>query len=387
MDALAYLAAAFALVALLVHVASSISASRRCRVSSTARLPAFTHGPSVTVIRPVCGMDAYEEMTLRSTFELNYGAYEVLFCCASADDSVVPLVQQLMSEHPEVQARLLIGDDRLSQNPKLNNIAKGWRAASHAWIVLADSNVLMPPDYLQRLLTAWRADTGLVSAPPIGSHPGNLWAELECAYLNTYQARWQYGADTLGMGFAQGKSMLWRRADLDAAGGIWALASEPAEDAAATKVVRAAGLRVRLPDCAFLQPLGARSAQQIWARQMRWARLRRSTFPGYFALEILSGLLAPLLALGLTAAWFDFDYVPLAAAYTATWIGAEAWLATSAGWVFSWRAPFACLLREALLPVLWGLAWFGNSLSWRGNNMTLAPDGTRDAEDLIRVSR
>ena len=112
---------------------------------------------------------------------------------------------------------------------------------------------------------------------------------------------------------------------------------------------------------------------------MRWARLRRSTFPGYFALEILSGLLAPLLALGLTAAWFDFDYVSLAAAYIATWIGAEAWLATSAGWAFSWRAPFACLLREALLPVLWGLAWFGNSLSWRGNDMTLDPTarGTR----------
>ena len=387
MDALAYLAGAFALLALLVHVASSHSASRRCRVSSTARRPVFTHGPSVTIIRPVCGVDAYEELTLRSTFELDYGPYEVLFCCASANDPVVPLVQQLISAHPAVQARLLIGDDRLSQNPKLNNIAKGWRAASHAWIVLADSNVLMPSDYLQRLLTAWRVDTGLVSAPPIGSHPGNIWAELECAYLNTYQARWQYAADTLGMGFAQGKSMLWRRADLDAAGGIWALASEPAEDAAATKVVRAAGLRVRLPDCGFLQPLGSKSARQVWARQLRWARLRRSTFPGYFSLEIFSGVLAPLLAIGVASALLDLDFAPLALAYTGLWMGAEAWLATSAGWSFSWRAPFACLLREALLPVLWMQAWFGNSLSWRGNDMSIARDATREAEDLIRASR
>jgi len=317
-------------------------------------------------------MDAYEELTLRSTFELEYAAYEVLFCCASADDPVVPLVQRLIAEYPSVQARLLIGDERVSQNPKLNNVAKGWRVASHDWIVIADSNVLMPPDYLQRLLASWRHDTGLVSAPPIGSHPGTIWAELECAYLNTYQARWQYAADTLGMGFAQGKSMLWRRSDLDAAGGIRALASESAEDAAATKVVRAAGFRVRLPDGAFPQPLGFRSARQVWARQVRWARLRRVTFPGFFALEIVSGLLAPLLALVLAASVLDVDVVPLAAAYAGLWFATEAWLATVVGWPFSWRTPLMCLLREFLLPVLWVQAWSGNSLSWRGNDMTVA---------------
>ena len=62
-----------------------------------------------------------------------------------------------------------------------------------------------------------------------------MWAEIECAFLNTYQARWQYLVDSLGWGFAQGKTMLWRRADLDAVGGISALAREVAEDAAATR--------------------------------------------------------------------------------------------------------------------------------------------------------
>jgi ceramide glucosyltransferase len=382
MDVLAHLAGAFALAALLVHLITSLSASRRCRVPHR-RFPTFIHGPSVSIVRPLCGVDAYEESTLRSTFELEYAGCEVLFCCASADDPVVALVRRLIAEHPSVPARLLIGDERMSQNPKLNNVAKGWRAASHDWIVIADSNVLMPPDYLQRLLTSWCHDTGLVSAPPIGCRPGNVWAELECAYLNTYQARWQYAADSLGMGFAQGKTMLWRRSDLDAAGGIWALASEPAEDAAATKVVRAAGLRVRLPDGAFPQPLGVRSARQVWARQVRWARLRRGTFPGYFALEIFSGLLAPLVALVSAVPVLDYDAVPLAAAYAGLWLAAEALLATAAGWPFSWRAPLMCLLRELLLPVLWMQAWFGNSLSWRGNDMTVA----RDTEWMARVSR
>ncbi len=122
---------------------------------------------------------------------------------------------------------------------------------------MADSNVLMPRDYLQRLLARLAPDTGLLCAPPIGCLPHGFWAEVECAFLNTYQARWQYAADTVGLGFAQGKTMLWRRADLEQAGGIRALGAEIAEDAAATKVVRRAGRRVRLVDRRLRPAAGA----------------------------------------------------------------------------------------------------------------------------------
>ena len=204
----------------------------------------------------------------------------------------------------------MIGDERVSNNPKLNNVLKGWRAAQHDWIVLADSNVLMPPDYLQRLMASWRADTGLVASPPIGSKPRGIWAELECAFLNTYQARWQYVADAFGFGFAQGKTMLWRRADLERAGGIETLAKEVAEDAASTKIVRNAGLKVRLVDRPFPQPLGDRTAAEVWNRQLRWARLRRASFlPISCRKRFLaaccrwSRLPSPHLRLGLSAAF------------------------------------------------------------------------------------
>jgi ceramide glucosyltransferase len=374
MVAIAHLAGAFVVIAFLAHVATTLIAIRRLRVPQARDLP-VADGPPVTVIRPVCGLDAYEEQTLRSTFKLDYPRYEVLLCCASADDPVVPLAERLIAEHPEVKARLLIGDERPSQNPKLNNILKAWRIAAHEWIVIADSNVAMPCDYLQRLLLSWRADTGLVSAPPIGERPETVWAELECAYLNTYQARWQYAADTLGGGFAQGKNMLWRRSDLESAGGLLALAREPAEDAAATKVVRGLGLRVRLADGAFPQPLGPRTASQVWRRQVRWARLRRATFPGFFALEILSGLVAPLACL-LLAGWMleldELDVASVAAAYTLVWLAAEAWLAAAVGWHLTWRSPLLWLLREALLPVLIVQAWLGKSMSWRGTEITSA---------------
>jgi len=362
-------------LATLLHVLSAVLAVYRCRRAmpdpAIANAPASTL-PAVSLLRPVRGVDPYDELTLRSGFQLAYGQYELILCCEDADDPVIPVIRRLMSEHAHVDAKLLVGRDNLSSNPKLNNLVKGWREARHAWVVMADSNVLMPADYLQRLLSGWRADTGLLCAPPIGCMPSGFWAEVECAFLNTYQARWQYAADTVGLGFAQGKTMLWRRADLERAGGIRALGAEIAEDAAATKVVRGAGKRVRLVDGAFGQPLGERGVRQVWARQVRWAKLRRATFPLFFLPELLSGGAAPLIAAVYAASALDVPALGAAALLAGIWYGVEALVARAAGWHCSLLSPLAWLTRDAMLPLLWVQAWLGNSFSWRGNDMHLA---------------
>src|SRR5215510_1287925 len=358
-------AAAFYTLATAAQIGSILIARSRCRKTRRNAL-APRPAPAVSLIRPVCGIENHGEDTLRSAFDLDYPRYEIIFCAAAPHDAVLPLVRRLMAAHPHVPARLLIGNDPISDNPKLNNVCKGWRAAAHDWIVMADSNVLMPRDYLTRLLAAWRADTGLVASPPVGSRPDGFWAELECAFLNTYQARWQYVADTIGIGFAQGKSMLYRKQLIDQAGGMRALAAEPAEDAATTKIVRGAGLRVRLVNGPFEQPLGHRNAREVWARQLRWARLRQASFRRYYALEILSGGLVPLIAaayvlaaLGLSLAWV------IAAAVI--WYGAEAVLTHAAGWHLSARSPLAWMLRDLLLPLLWIGRLFGTRVVWRGH--------------------
>src|ERR1700722_9724134 len=251
-----------------LHTVSIIVTIFRCRPRPVLAPP--PGAPPVTIVRPVCGLDNFVEETLRTSFELDYPEYELIFCVASERDPVVPVVRKLITEHKAISAKLLVGDDRISTNPKLNNCAKGWRAAAHPFVAIADSNVLMPRDYIQRLLAAWRPDTGLVCSPPQGCRPIGLWANLECAFLNSYEARAQFFADSLGIGFAQGKTMRWRHADLEAAGGIRALAAEVAEDAASTKIVRATGQRVRLVDGPFQQPLGRRTLRGVRRRQTRW---------------------------------------------------------------------------------------------------------------------
>lgn len=369
MNELVWACAAFVCLATLLHFASALLVLYRVRRTPTQQPSSL---PPVSVLRPARGLDPFDELTLHSGFVLDYPNYELILCCADADDAAVATIRRLIAEHPHTDAKLLIGNDNLTSNPKLNNLVKGWRAARHEWVVMADSNVLMPADYLQRLLAGWRADTGLLCAPPIGCMPHGFWAEVECAFLNTYQARWQYAADTVGLGFAQGKSMLWRRTDLERAGGIRALGDEIAEDAAATKVVRRAGRRVRLVDRAFGQPLGRRSAAQVWSRQVRWAKLRRATFPAFFIPEVLSGSLAPLLAAAFAAEAADVTTMGVTAALAVAWYGCDALLARLAGWHLGRWSLLAWIARDLMLPVLWVQAWLGNSFSWRGNEMHVA---------------
>ena len=248
----------------------------------------------------------------------------------------------------------------------------------------------MPPDYLDRVLERWKPDTGLVCSPPVGTRPDGLGAELECAFLNTYQARWQLIADALGTAFAQGKTMFWRRDYLEEAGSIEALAAEPAEDAASTKLIRAAGRKVRLVIRPFPQPLGQRVAR------------RRLAPPDAL------GAPAPLvLPAGLCAGGRRRRLLPAARHGRAGRHGRAAdrrfpwpgWLHGTAprlllarryDWPVSPRILVLMILRDLLLFPLWIVGWTGNTFVWRGNAMDIKNEGTpaatacRAVDDLSR---
>ncbi len=378
MSAFVQIAAGYAVVATALQAASIALAAPKCR-KPRRRAAAPADAPPVSLVQPLCGVEAFSDATLEATFTLDYPDYELIFCVARAEDPASALARGAMERHPERKARLLVGDDRPSANPKLNNVIKGWKAARCDWIIIADSNVLMPPDYIQRMMASWRSGVGIVCAPPIGSAPESFAAEIECAFLNTYEARWQYAADACGLGFAQGKSMLWRRDVLEAGGGVERLGEEIAEDAAATKLVRRAGLRPRLTAGPFDQPLGRRTWANVWGRQARWARLRRATFPLFFAPEIVTSGLLAIIAAAFGAAAFDLSPVRFAAAIALIWYGGEAALALVAGWRLTPATVFACLLRDATLPWLWLQAWMIDDFEWRGHAMSTADESAHGA--------
>lgn len=340
------------------NLLSILVAGLRIRVGRPA---AREYGP-VAVIRPIAGREEHDPETLESSF--GRGDADVYLCVASEDDGGAALARKVAARHG--RGHLLVGDDQISANPKLRNLAKGWRAARRAsYVIMADSNVLLPPDFADQMIARWAPDVGLVCSPPLGARPETFAAELECAFLNTYQARWQFVVDALGRGFAMGKVMLWDRALLDSWGGVEALAAEVCEDAAATRLVRRSGLRVRLVAAPFPQLLGHRTLRQVLERQTRWAILRRRTFPVPFAAELASTVVVPVLLI-LSSGW---GTPVLIAGATASWYAAEMLLAWSKGWHCSWRMVPAMALRDLLIPWIYCVAWVRRDFAWRGSEM------------------
>ena len=364
---------AFAVIAYVVHAVSLFAVAKRIRNDRPVYFNC--HDPDkVSVIRPLCGVEPYLFDCLVSGLRLELPICETLFCVANADDPAIEYAKAAMRVCPEADARILIGDDREYTNPKLNNMSKGLKEAKHTWILMADSNVLLPYDSFDKMrreytkLGAWNSIddwAGVTSSPPIASKVYGFGSELECAFLNTYQARWQLVADDFGHGFAQGKVMLWDRNFFQQIGGIGALASESAEDAAATKASRKADRRVNLVRVPFCQPLGRRSLLAVWKRQLRWARLRRASFPLYFAPELLVGGVWPallvLMALG-----------PLyAIPFVALWYGTEYQIARMCKWHTSLDSIPAMVVRDLLIPVLYIAAMMGDDYEWRGTKLSV----------------
>ncbi|MDO5704458.1 MAG: ceramide glucosyltransferase [Paracoccus sp. (in: a-proteobacteria)] len=319
--------------------------------------------PPVTLLRPVCGLENGLDQTLGSGFRQDTPDFQLIHCVDDPGDPAIPVLRRLMAAYPQVAAHLLIGRDTISGNPKLNNMVKGWAAARGDWVVMADSNLDLPPDYLRQVLACRAPGIGLVTSCGTGLGPQNLWARVEAGFLNGFQTRWMLAADDLGIGYAQGKTLALPRDWLNERGGLIALAAEKAEDIAATALVRRDGLSVRMVPRPFAQPLGIRPAGAVWKRQARWAQLRRDGVTAVYAAEPLVSpvVLSVLLALSWPAAILPFLLI---------WYGGEWVLARRAGWPHGVADVPAWAIRDLMQPALWLAGWRSAPISWRGNAVT-----------------
>ena len=82
-----------------IHGLSVALATRRCRWRP-GRTPAPNDAQGVTIVQPLCGVETFSRDTLRSIFALDYPTYEIVFCLASADDPIAPLVRGAIDANP-----------------------------------------------------------------------------------------------------------------------------------------------------------------------------------------------------------------------------------------------------------------------------------------------
>ena len=105
---------------------------------------------------------------------------------------------------------------------------------------------------------------------------------------------------------------------------------------------------------------------------MRWARLRRASFPAGLSRRSFSRRVLPLIACARARGGHD----GLAGAADRRGVrGAlvrrrDARLRAPAGWPLSLADPLFAATRDLLLPVLWIKGWLGSDFVWRGNAMS-----------------
>lgn len=111
--------------------------------------------PHVTIIRPVKGIEVGLYECLASTFQLAYpkSRLTIHLCVSTADDPAYPLLQQLLADFPDVDARILVEEDdpllhganghvnNLGPNPKIRNMSRAYREAKGDLIWIVDCNI------------------------------------------------------------------------------------------------------------------------------------------------------------------------------------------------------------------------------------------------------
>ena len=324
--------------------------------------------PPVSILKPVRGRDVRFYEAIRSHATLDYPDFEILFGIALANDAARDDIDRLEREFPNVTIRVIDGRNDAA-NGKAGALEILAREARCDFFVVNDSDILVEPDYLTRVVSLLENEAvGLVTCL-YRARASSFAANAEALGIATDFAPSVLVARLLSKPrFALGSTMALRRASLDAAGGFAALRDYLADDYQLGARIAALGKEIALADSMVETNLGAGSWREVWRHQIRWARTIRVSNPsGYF------GLLITQVTFWSVVAWLT-GYRKTAAA------GIIVRLAASAVALCRIDRPRTAWLIAVPLRDLFGLAvWcgglVGSEVEWRGLRFRVQRDG------------
>ena len=337
----------------------------------SVRPPTLRSAEPISILKPLAGLDLDLESNLRTFFEQDYPAFEILFAVRNENDPAVPVVSRLQKEYPRIASRLVLTGEPPYPNAKVFSLDRMLSAASHDLVVMSDSDIRVTPDMLQTIAAEFQDSRLGVATCPYRAVPGaSFWSRLEATGMNTDFWGSALVARMLeGMRFAVGPTIAARRAVLNGIGGFERLKDYLAEDFVMGKFAAEAGHGVILSSYVIEHHIGSATFSENVAHRLRWARsTRRSRPAGYIGQLFTMPLPLALLVWALSPAWWPVLPLTLivrgAAAY---WISHR---------VLRGKLSWFLLPIEDLMGFCFWLAGFlGNTISWRGRHYRLYGDG------------
>jgi ceramide glucosyltransferase len=329
--------------------------------------------PPLSLVVPVKALDPGFRRAQESLLTQSYPQAELLVSAAEEDSPALAAMRELIAQCPRIPARILRSTGRFAASPKLNNLIEAFRQARHDVIFMKDSNTILAPGDLEAAVRQLTPDVGLVVAVPVATGAQNFAAHVEESIMNGAHARALMTASLLRREIGVGKFMLFRRSDLDRAGGVAALASTVGEDNAMGKALARLGLATVFSHRVVRQELGSRRLTDVYDRQMRWAVIRRDEERAAFLAEPLSFAFPAAIAASVAAPLAGVAPLTAAVATIVGWFALETLLACAKGWGFSLIAPIAFLCREIMLPWVWLNAWLTSRVVWAQGTYVAKP--------------
>ncbi len=182
MSAIAFVLAALLIGALMYSLLSIIAALRYLSV----RPPAMASPEPVSILKPLSGLDLGLEANLRTFFEQDYPAFEILFAVREAGDPAVAVVEKLQSEYARIPSRLFVAGESPYPNAKAYSLNLMLAAAANDLVVMSES-VSRVTSTLLSTVTSEFQDVGLgIATCPYRAVAGkSFWSRLEATGMNT----------------------------------------------------------------------------------------------------------------------------------------------------------------------------------------------------------
>jgi len=354
----------------LLSIWSAIAFQRREK-SDAAWPPAGP--PPVSILKPLKGIDPEMYESFRSHCLQDYPEYEILFGVSDPEDPAIALVERLRAEFPQRAIRLVVCRNNLGANTKVSNLAQMLPEARYEHLVVNDSDIRVPPDYLRRVIPPLcDAATGMVTCLYRAQAAPSFGSRLESLGVSTdFCAGVLVARQLEGIRFGLGSTLAFRRRDLQSIGGFEVLTDYLADDYQLGKRIAGLGLRIELAESIVETFLPAYSLREFFDHQLRWARsIRDSRRWGYVGMGLTFGLPWALLTVALSreAAWAWSLLLVSVIARLAMALVTGLWVLGDRQ-VLRWLALLP--LRDVLALFVWFASFFGREIEWRGERFVL----------------
>jgi ceramide glucosyltransferase len=335
--------------------------------------------PPVSILKPLKGVDPEIWESFCSHCDQDYPEFQLIFGVSGPADPAVEVVRKLQAKYPHRQIELIVCERVLGTNIKVSNLAQMLPAARHEILLVNDSDIRVPADYLRQAIVPLADDSvGLVTCLYRGVAGPTLGSRLEALGIGTDFVPGVLSARFLekGLRFGLGSTLAFRRCDLEAIGGFEALLDYLADDYELGRRIAANGKRVELSAATVTTFLPAYTLREFFRHQLRWSRtIRDARRWGYAGLLFTFGLpwalLTLLAARGAAWAWLLFALAlaaRLAVGFTASEVVLRDRQMFRKG---AFRNILLLPLRDLIAPLVWAASFMGNRIHWRGDDFDL----------------